>query len=53
MKKAPILNRSLRSLEHLAGIEPVWLAWEASALPLNYRCMPKGKNYYTSLSGDV
>ena len=27
-------------MEHLAGIEPVSLAWEAKVLPLNYRCTP-------------
>ena len=25
-------------LEHLAGIEPVYSAWEADVLPLNYAC---------------
>ena len=28
-------------MEHLAGIEPVSLAWEAKVLPLNYRCSRK------------
>lgn len=28
-------------MEHLAGIEPVSLAWEAKVLPLNYRCTSK------------
>lgn len=34
-------NHSTCSLimEHLAGIEPVQPAWEASVLPLNYRCI--------------
>ena len=26
-------------MEHLAGIEPVYPAWEAGVLPLNYRCI--------------
>lgn len=34
-------NHSTCSLimEHPAGIEPVYLAWEASVLPLNYGCV--------------
>ncbi len=29
----------ISELEHLTGIEPAYLAWEASVLPLNYRCI--------------
>ena len=29
----------ISELEHLTGIEPAYQAWEASVLPLNYRCI--------------
>ena len=32
------VNSLVSVLEHLTGIEPAYLAWEASVLPLNYRC---------------
>ena len=25
-------------MEHVTGIEPAYLAWEANVLPLNYTC---------------
>ena len=32
-------------LEQMTGIEPAYLAWEASALPLSYICIEKNAPY--------
>ncbi len=37
IKKRRLNNwRFLKAMERVAGIEPVWPAWEARVLPLNY-----------------